>query len=203
MSLEGESGTLSFHLSVPVPVLIPSVVTSRPTTASRPSTPLDPSPLAPQIRHFRPLRAFINYIYFYILTCIQTGRWHLSVAMCFTPAHWRSSTLAWTVSPATAIYRALRTTFASFPVPRFPVLRFPVLQFDGAFSSLRFASPAVRSCDFHSRVFSSLASRLSWPFRALRTTQMLITSSATSLLRPHWATAPTPGSYTDTPSLSS
>ena len=39
------------HLySVPVPVPIPSVVTSRPTTASRPSCPHNPSLLAPQIR---------------------------------------------------------------------------------------------------------------------------------------------------------
>ena len=45
-----KSGTLSLYLSVPVPVLIPFVVTSRPTTASRPSNPLNPSPLAPQIR---------------------------------------------------------------------------------------------------------------------------------------------------------
>jgi len=47
-----KSGTLSFYLSVPVPVpvLIPFIVTSRPTTASRPSNPLNPSPLAPQIR---------------------------------------------------------------------------------------------------------------------------------------------------------
>jgi len=45
-----KSGTLSLYLPVPVPVLIPSVVTSRPTTASRPSSPLNPSPLAPQIR---------------------------------------------------------------------------------------------------------------------------------------------------------
>jgi len=35
-----KSGTLSLYLSVPVPVLTPSVVTSRPTTASRPSNPL-------------------------------------------------------------------------------------------------------------------------------------------------------------------
>jgi len=45
-----KSGTLSLHLSVPVLVLIPFVVTSRPTTASRPSNPLNPSLLAPQIR---------------------------------------------------------------------------------------------------------------------------------------------------------
>jgi len=48
-----KSGTLSLYLSVPVPVLIPSVVTSRPTTASRPSNPLC---------------TFINYI-LYLLTC--------------------------------------------------------------------------------------------------------------------------------------
>ena len=41
---------LSLYLSVHVPVLTPSVVISRPNTASRPSTPLNPSPLAPQIR---------------------------------------------------------------------------------------------------------------------------------------------------------
>ena len=45
-----KSGTLSLYLSVPVPVLTPSVVISRPTTASWPSTPLNSSPLAPQIR---------------------------------------------------------------------------------------------------------------------------------------------------------
>ena len=45
-----KSGTLSLYLSVCVPVLIPTVVTSRPTTASKPSNPLNPSPLAPQIR---------------------------------------------------------------------------------------------------------------------------------------------------------
>jgi len=37
----------TFFVSVPVPVLTPFVVTSSPTTASRPSTPLNPSPLAP------------------------------------------------------------------------------------------------------------------------------------------------------------
>ena len=35
----------------------------RPTTASRPSNPLNPCPLAPQIRLCWPLCAFINYIY--------------------------------------------------------------------------------------------------------------------------------------------
>jgi len=57
-----KSGT-PLYLSIPAPVLIPSVVTSRPTTASRPSNPLNPSPLAPQIRLCRPVCAFINYIY--------------------------------------------------------------------------------------------------------------------------------------------
>ena len=66
-------GTLSLYLSVPVPVLTPSVVISRPTTASRPSTPLNPSPLVPQIRLCWPLCAFINYIY---LHCITRYRWH-------------------------------------------------------------------------------------------------------------------------------
>ena len=61
-------GTLSLYLSVPVPVLTPSVVTSRPTTASRPSTPLNPSPLVPQIRLCWPLCAFINYIYLLYIT---------------------------------------------------------------------------------------------------------------------------------------
>ena len=58
-----KSGTLSLYVSVPVPVLTPSVFISRPTTASRPSTPLNPSPLAPQIWLCWPLCAFINYIY--------------------------------------------------------------------------------------------------------------------------------------------
>ena len=68
-----KSGTLSLYLSVPVPVLAPSVVISRPTTASRPSNPLNPSPLAPQIRLCWPLCAFVNYIYLltYLLWCLQ------------------------------------------------------------------------------------------------------------------------------------
>ena len=40
-----KSGTLSLYLSVCVPVLIPSVVTPRPTTASRPPNPLNRTPL--------------------------------------------------------------------------------------------------------------------------------------------------------------
>ena len=45
-----KSGTFSLSLSVPVPVLTPSVVISRPITANRPSTPFNLSPDAPQIR---------------------------------------------------------------------------------------------------------------------------------------------------------
>ena len=44
-----KSGTLSLYLSVSVPVLIPFVVTSRPTTVSRPSKPLNPSLLVPRL----------------------------------------------------------------------------------------------------------------------------------------------------------
>ena len=66
-----KSGTLSLYLSVPdAPILTPSVVISRPTTAGRSSTPLNPSPLAPQIRLCWPLCAFINYIY--LLTYLVT-----------------------------------------------------------------------------------------------------------------------------------
>ena len=46
-------GTLSFHLAILVPVLIPSIasiVILRPTTVSRPSNPPNPSTLVPQIR---------------------------------------------------------------------------------------------------------------------------------------------------------
>ena len=58
-------GTLSLYLPVPVPVLIPFVVTSRPTTASRPFNPLNPSLLAPQI--FLTIVRVYNY-YIYLLT---------------------------------------------------------------------------------------------------------------------------------------
>jgi len=71
-----KSGTLSLYLSIPIPVLTPSVVISRPTTASRPSTPLNPSPLAPQFRLCWPLCAFMNYIYLltYLLTYLNRLR---------------------------------------------------------------------------------------------------------------------------------
>ena len=79
-----KSGTLSLYLSVPVPVLTPSVVISRPTTASRPSNPLNPSPLAPQIRLCWPLCAFINYIYLltYLLTWLAKGRHRIHERLC-------------------------------------------------------------------------------------------------------------------------
>jgi len=65
------SGTLSLYLSVPAPVLIPSVVTSRPTTASRPSNPLNPSPLAPQIR---PLLTIVCVYKLYLLAYLQISK---------------------------------------------------------------------------------------------------------------------------------
>ena len=59
-------GTLSLYLSVPVPVLIPFVVTSRPTTASRPFNPLNPSLLAPQI-FLTIVRVYKLYLLTYLL----------------------------------------------------------------------------------------------------------------------------------------
>jgi len=75
------SGTLSLYLSVPVPVLTPSVVISRPTTASRPSTPLNPSPLAPQIRLCWPLCALINYIYLLTYCAKRCTCWQRSLQL--------------------------------------------------------------------------------------------------------------------------
>ena len=70
-----KSGTLSTHLSVPVPVLIPSVVTPRPTTASRPSSPLNPSPLAPQIRLLLTIvHANKQYLLTYLLPAFAVAR---------------------------------------------------------------------------------------------------------------------------------
>ena len=64
-----KSGTLSLYLSVPVRVLIPSVVISRPTTAGRPSNPLNLSPLAPQIRFLLTIvRVYKLYLLTYLLT---------------------------------------------------------------------------------------------------------------------------------------
>jgi len=63
-------GSLSFHLSALVSVLIPSVVTSRPTTASRPSNPLNLSLHAPQIRPLlNMLRVYKLYLLSYLLAC--------------------------------------------------------------------------------------------------------------------------------------
>jgi len=67
-----KSGTLSLYLSVPVPVLIPSVVNSRPTAASRPSNPLNHSPLAPQIR---PLLTIVRVYKLYLLTYLLKFRY--------------------------------------------------------------------------------------------------------------------------------
>jgi len=77
-----KSGILSLHLSVPVPVLAHSVVTSRPTTASRLSNPLNRSPLAPQIRLLLrwPLCAFINYTY--LITYLQWSGCRKSFIAC-------------------------------------------------------------------------------------------------------------------------
>ena len=66
-----KSGTLSFHLSVAVPVLMPFVVTTKPTTASRPFNPLNPSPLAPQIRLLLTIvRVYKLYLLTYLLTTV-------------------------------------------------------------------------------------------------------------------------------------
>ena len=58
-------GTFSGYFSVPVPVLIPSVVISIPTTESKPSNIPNPSPLAPQIRLFL---AAVRVYKLYLLT---------------------------------------------------------------------------------------------------------------------------------------
>ena len=64
-----KSATLSLYLSVPVPVLTPFVVTSRPTTAIRPSNPLNPSFLAPQIQLLLTIvRVYKLYLLSYLLT---------------------------------------------------------------------------------------------------------------------------------------
>ena len=68
-----KSGTVSLHLSVPVPVLIPSVVTSTLTTASRPSNPPNLFLLAPQIRLLlTTVRVYILYLFTYLLTYLVT-----------------------------------------------------------------------------------------------------------------------------------
>ena len=50
-------------------LLTPSIVTSRPTTASRPSNPLNRSPLAPQIRL---LLTIVSVYNLYLLTYLPT-----------------------------------------------------------------------------------------------------------------------------------
>ena len=63
-----KSGTLSLHLYVPVPVLTPFIVTSRPTTASRPSDNLAPLLLRLTIGFCWPLCVWRTYI---SLTCLK------------------------------------------------------------------------------------------------------------------------------------
>ena len=77
-----KSGTLSFYLSIPVPVLIPSVVISRPTTVSRHFNPHNPSPLAPHIRLLlTTVRVYKLYLVTYLLTQFQYTR---SIIVTFT-----------------------------------------------------------------------------------------------------------------------
>jgi len=83
------SGTLSLYLSVPVPVLVTSVIASRPTTASRPSSPLNPSPLAPQIRLLLTIvRVYTLYLLTYSLIFLliyllsTLGSQHDAARMC-------------------------------------------------------------------------------------------------------------------------
>jgi len=57
--------------SVPVPMVIPFVITRRPATASRPSHPLNPSSLAPQ---FRLLLTIVHVHKLYLLTYLLTDK---------------------------------------------------------------------------------------------------------------------------------
>ena len=59
-------------------------LSSSPTTASRPSTPLNPSPLAPHIRLWWPLCAFINYIYLLTYILLQMYR---GLCVCLSAGH--------------------------------------------------------------------------------------------------------------------
>jgi len=64
-----KSGILSLHLSVPVPVLKPFVVTWRPTTASWPSNPLNPCRLTPLCRLLpTTVQVYKLYLLNYLLT---------------------------------------------------------------------------------------------------------------------------------------
>ena len=61
-----KSGTLSLHLPIPVPVLTPCIVTSRPTTASRHSNPLNPSSCASDLAfddHYVRLKTIFTYLW--------------------------------------------------------------------------------------------------------------------------------------------
>ena len=86
-----KSGILSLHLSVPVPVLIPSVFTSRPTTATRPSSPPNPSLHAPQ---FRLLQANVRVYKLYVLTyLLTTSSYYFTVKIALTGVFWRLFTV--------------------------------------------------------------------------------------------------------------
>jgi len=71
-------GTLSFRLFESVPVMILSVINSRPPTSSRPSNPLSASFLAPQFRpwlhdHCARLHIIFTYLRTYLLTYLLTS----------------------------------------------------------------------------------------------------------------------------------
>ena len=81
----------SLHLSVPVPVLIPSVFTSRPTTATRPSSPPNPSLHAPQ---FRLLQANVRVYKLYVLTyLLTTSNYYFTVKIALMGVFWRLFTV--------------------------------------------------------------------------------------------------------------
>jgi len=61
--------SIAVRLPVPVPVLIPSVITSRPTTANRPSNPLNPFLLVPQIRFSLTIVCVLK-LYFYLFVSV-------------------------------------------------------------------------------------------------------------------------------------
>ena len=73
---------------------IPSVVTSRPTTASRPSNPLNSSPLAPQIRF---LLTIVRVYKLYLLTYLLTNLGELDFDICKLVFVWMAnvSVLLW------------------------------------------------------------------------------------------------------------
>ena len=61
--------SLPLYLSVTVPVQILSIVTSRPSIASRPSSPLNPFFLCARCGFLLTMCAFMNYIYLHTYGC--------------------------------------------------------------------------------------------------------------------------------------